>query len=320
MKKIEGIDVARVSAEVVVAELRRRRLSVSGTIEEQLGRLARAVKATTPRSKLADCSTCGGESSTDDKRCPYCGDGEVDLDSAAPIVPGAAGTIAPSGEHLLNEAVARIQALKVKAFTNYWQLGRELIDVETRGLWKHRVTERGVGAYKTWTQFCEVELGFAPQYVYRLIDVAKRFTEADVQRIGTSKLMIMLRLPASEEKRLLPAAAAKTTAEVRDEVAQRALPGKRQTGRTAKGGAGTHKPGAKAGGKKADPSKTKVTVASLFGRVEIPLVKAGTKRPARALTDSPSGEETLLNGTVQTYLLTRNDDGQLVLVVERRRA
>lgn len=317
-EKVDGILVEKVVAKLVVEQLRKRKLSVAGTLQIQLARLSAKIKAETPEAKSADCTICLGICSVDETRCPYCGDGEADLsDPATVIAPGSAGQITPSREQQLDAAVAEVHRLKVDTVRNYWQLGVATKSIYDKGLWKERTDDRGLSRYKSWQQFAEVELGFAPQYVFKLMDVAAAYSQEVIAKIGHTKLSIVVAVPKEmrgpiEKKAKAGASAAELRADAKKLTDKS---DKRKTGRDTKGGAAAHKPGAAKGGRL--PSK--VTVASLIGRVEIPLYATGKKKKAKVLSDSPTGEEVLLNGVVQTYLVTKNEAGDLILVVERRR-
>jgi hypothetical protein len=58
----------------------------------------------------------------------------------------------------------------------------------------------------------------------------------------------------------------------------------------------------------------------LVARIEVPLFKhdAPGKR-AKSLADMPVGEERMLNGVKQRFVVTKEPNGDLMLVVERTR-
>jgi len=257
--------------------------------------------------------TCGGIADVQLEICPYCGDGGEE-DSSTAIV--GVGTVAVQiDERALDTSVARVQALKSESAGSLWELGSEIKKLHDTDLWKQRTTEKGAPKWRSWGQFCEAELGISPQYAYKLMDVAEVYSREQVRTLGATKLHITLQVPKEHRARLLAEAEkGKSVSELRAEATTIGKV-KRDTGRTGKGGAGAHKPGSKKGGRK----KEKITVAALVGRVEVPLYKGLTDQPARALTDVPRGTERLLNGVTQVFVVTKDENGQWLLIVERVR-
>ncbi len=311
-----------------------------------------------PKGKIADCATCGGESDVGEPACPFCGDGEMESTPPPPMTgtsgkampppapakappppappapaglvryepkspatprpaPAVAEVIArPQTEASLDEAVTQIGGLMQAAADRFWELGNAIKEVFDTGLWTQR---RGPGGadqrYKAWGQFAETELGISHGYSLKLMDVAREFTREQVRTIGASKLHITLAVPKGEARdRLLGIAPTTTKADLAKKAAEEAAP--RDTGRTQKGGAGTHKAGpAKAGGRKPE----KITVAMLTNRVELyPVNHKETKQKIK-IPGPLACEERLFNGVKQRIVVTNDEDGFLLIVVERVR-
>lgn len=311
-----------------------------------------------PKEDVADCSTCGGDSDVKEPACPYCGDGDTITSQPAPrpplraVAPAAArptppgpssiavagarlesrtfgGTVsAPSSVPLqpaaeLDKAVARIHRQMRGAADSLWEVGSELQALHQRNLWKARKDEKGEEKYKSWGQFCETELGFSHGYSLKLIDVAEVYTREQVAALGVSKLYITLQVPKEDREKLLATAQQGASREELKEAAREVgktprpeLAGADGKGRSGKGGAGTHKPGS--GGKRGRKPE-KITVAALTTRVELPLLtQKGTKLKLK-LPGPVAVEERMTNGVKQRFVVTNDDDGFLLLIVERVR-
>ena len=286
-------------------------MAPGATQDETLVRLVAHFRKHTPKSQLADCLTCGGVADVQLAVCPYCGDGSEE--EGAPLARAPAAPVV--SERTLDVAVARIQALKSDSAGSLWELGSEIKSLYDSSLWKQRTDEKGAPRWRSWGQFCEAELGVGAPYAYKLMDVAQVYSRDQVRSIGATKLHITLQVPKEHRERLLAGAVeGKTVTELRGAAAALGKV-KRDTGRTGKGGAGSHKPGAKKGGR----PKEHVTVAMLVGRAEIPLFRGLSDKPARSVTDVPRGTERLLNGVAQVFVLSKDEAGNLILIVERVR-
>lgn len=365
-------------------------LSAGGTDQQKLERLQAWYQKNTPKSRIADCSTCGGESDVEEPRCPYCGDGEVADEQAVDDVPATSGKTshdppatppppapsseaapAPAGETLnippappppvglvpyrrgakravpkvvettgveivtpppteeaLNDAVQHISDLMIGAADKLWEVGNAIKEVFEQGLWTARKNDDGSAKYKSWGHFCEVELGISHGHSLKLIDVAREFTREQVRQIGPTKLHITLQVPKGEARdrllgiapsvnkaELAKAAKAEVEAEASKPKAARST-GRGGKGKAGKGGAGSHVAGPpRTGGRKPD----KITVAMLVNRVEIsPLNEKGAKQKLKI--GSPLvAEERLFNGVRQRVIVTNDDDGFVLVIIERSR-
>lgn len=354
---VNNVQMSAVKMTLVEAALGKRGLALGGGDVQKVARLAAWLQTHTPKSKLADCSTCGGESNVDDSACPFCGDGEVETVPAAPDVPATSGKVAHAapaatpvppapravdlvplnqGETIagsvvaatpasLDAAVENIKRLATHAAERLWELGSAIVDVFDRSLWKTRRAADGTEKYKAWGQFCEAELGISHAYSLRLMDVAREFSREQIARIGATKLSITLTVPKGPERdRLLGIAPQLTKAQLAVEAKKVTAPKTpeeppapaRQTGRVSKGGAGTHKAGPpRTGGRKPE----KLTVASMLTRVELPLVDATGKKWRHQVPRPFAAEERMVNGVKQRFVVQTNEEGFVVLVVERAR-
>jgi hypothetical protein len=350
---IGTINVSAVKLQLVDKALMSRGQAVGGTDQQKIVRLASWFAQNTPKTKIADCSTCGAESDVRLPECPFCGDGETEPEPAPSPVPATSGKVAadlplfegktqalvrvapgqpivrqsppevvetPASEAALDEAVARIGGLMLSAADRLWELGAELVRVFDRALWTHRSNGFGEAKYKSWGEWCEAELGISHGYSLKLMDVAREFTREQVQKIGASKLHLTLQVPKGPAReRLLGlaesgASRAQIAEATRAEVKLLPEPHTPDTGRGKKGGAGTHKDGPK-GGRKPE----KITVAMLLDRVEMhPQTAKGTKYRAK-IPFPLVAEERMFNGVVQRIVVTNDEEGFLLVVVERVR-
>jgi hypothetical protein len=358
---VNGVNMGAAKMPLVEAALVRRSLPVGGTDAQKVGRLVAWYAAHTPKNRIADCSTCGGESDVEEPACPFCGDGESEAapapasmtgtsgkvasapptSPAKPVPPSAAGLVryekpkpatglvsapvaevvarAPS-EAALDDAVAGIGVLMQSAADRLWELGAAIRDVFDTGLWGQRKSEDGAAKYKAWGQFCEAELGISHGYSLKLMDVAREFSRDQVRKIGASKLHITLAVPKGEARdRLLGIAPTTSKVDLAKlaETEKKALDAPaRDTGRGKKGGAGTHKGGpAKSGGRKPE----KITVAMLTNRVELTPLTVDGKKGKLKITHPFIAEERLFNGVKQRIVVTNDEEGFLLLVIERVR-
>lgn len=385
------VNLAVVQENVVMKMLAQHGIAVDAAapLEQRVQTLAQWYLVNTPKNRIADCSTCGGESDVSEPCCPYCGDGEViDLTPPKPVPQGTSGQVAPvapppqpktgpvapkapqappsppppaqapvtgHGEALpdalpnglvrvggplglarplppaaeppvveqpatledLNDAVARVVALKKDSAQSIWELGKELGDIYDRGLWRLRPGADGKGLYKSWGHFCDAELGLSHGYSLRLIDVSREFTKQDVAQVGSTKLMVTLSVTKDHRPALLEEA--KSGASVRDlkTKAQELPQAPRGEERGQKGGAGTHR-----GPKQKPPpppTSKKITIAMVEKRVEL-LPKDDKGNPLKVKVPRPYvAEERMFNGVRQRVIVTNDEDGFLVVSLERSR-
>lgn len=359
--RVEGVDMDRVDQKVVERFLSefKIKLKAGATLEEKVSALA-VYQKKTPEKHLADCDCCGGDSDVRLSCCPYCGEGdgedavssEVVEASPAPTRQQAAASKKNGGgkksdkavvqvppkegppesgktEKDLDDGVQRVMGLKAAGAVCVWELGQEVARIYDQRLYMLRKTKTGHGKYKNWGQFCQVELGMTSSYSYKLMDVSKLFRKEDFQKVGVTKLAIMIQLPEAERRELLEKAREGLS---RSEIAKRvrdSTEGRppRVTGRgdrarnkdlgkaSAAGSKGLREKGAK--------KANELTVVAQLGRATIPLYQRARKkgeepRRAKTLAQDPSGTEQLVNGMVIHYRVVKQSKG-LAIVVERRR-
>jgi hypothetical protein len=146
-------------------------------------------------------------------------------------------------------------------------------------------------------------------YAHKLRNIAETFSRDDMEKIGASKLGIVLQLPEPQRARLLTHAREGAT---RSEL--EAAKGKPRPPATVRDAAATVKAA----------RNDKVTIAMVEGRVTLPLFarqssKKDVPKPARKLTEDPWTEERLENNVIILYRVKTNEKGEMILIVERRR-
>jgi hypothetical protein len=109
---------------------------------------------------------------------------------------------APICEADLNAAVKQVHELKSRAALSMWTLGRAILDIHDRQLWKVR-SRQGRPAYKSFAQFSRTELGLSKVHAFRLMAVARAFSEEQVASFGTTKLALVLQAPPEHREALL---------------------------------------------------------------------------------------------------------------------
>lgn len=364
---VSGVNMGAVKIALVERRLEAFGLQTGGTEAHKVARLSDWYQKHAPKNRIADCTTCGGESDTDEPACPFCGDGEVEAPKASgaaqgasgkaltppppppakpvavktpppppvpadaagkglvrvtktsarvPPPPGSATELAlPATEEALDEHVAEVRVLMASAADRLWELGFKLKAVFDSSLWTQRKADGGGDKYKSWGQFCEAELSISHGYSLKLMDVVREFTREQVKQIGASKLYITLQVPKGEARdRLLGIAPSVSRRELEEKAAE-AGKEKRETGRTGKGGAGTHKPGAAKGGRKPE----KITVAMLTTRVELQPVNEKGLRVKVKIPSPLAAEERMFNGVKQRIVITNDESGHVLIVIERVR-
>lgn len=255
----------------------------------------------------------------------------------ASVVDTSGHELAPSAKEL-DDAIERFNTALKSGATSYWDIGRALIDIHDKQLWKQRI-EGGKQKYSSWNLFCRDELHMSHVNAFSVMDASRYFSRKDFEEVGHSKLQMMLRLPEETRKQLIEEAkqGKLPRARLKQILEERPNKGARDTGRTSHarnkdlGKAATS--GAKANAEKA-AAKRKVlpapsgelTAVSQLGRATIklyarPNVKKPTEKPHRAVsvTEDPWGEEKLVNGVVVRYTVIKTPNG-LELKIERKRA
>jgi hypothetical protein len=308
--------MSRVNLLYVEGALARLNLPVGGTDAQKVARLEAHYKRATPRNRLADCDTCSKTSDIDEPMCPFCGDaGVVTPPEEANAVVVAEPTVVvsvPARVSDLDAAVERIQHLKQRATESIWELGTELRGIFDKRLWKTRQNAEGGPAYTTWGAFCEAELGISSTYSYKMMDVAQAYTREQVRQIGATKLSLTLQVPREAREKLLTAAASGATVRQLTEMVVETGRIRPETGRTARGGGGTHKTSGRTGRK-----KVRFMAPQLLGRSELYPASISGKHAKFRISHPIACEEMLVGGIKQRFVLTNDADGRVMLIVER---
>lgn len=232
--KRDGFDFSKMREDLVDAEIKTRKIDVpkGAKFPNKVGLLQIDIKNNTPPSDLAECDVCRAASSLDLDACPFCGVGEdgkeapkqqtlvkvprsgglkkkdaliptVQVIDMVPEKTKPAEIVEPS-EADLNRRVKEIVALKAGAEASAWLLGRKIQELYDLKLWRARPhADKDGPAYRSFNQFAAAEVDLSGQQAYRLMDVAKSFTEEQVKKIGSTKLIQVLRLKEDDRAKLL---------------------------------------------------------------------------------------------------------------------
>lgn len=293
--------------------------------------VSRRLKSAPKQTTLPPEPTAAPEPAAEPPQAQPPQDPPKDAPSAQLATPSA---MALEQEAQLDRAVQRVQQCKEMAAVSIWELGQALHSIHQSGLWQARTKPDGTRRYLAWGDFTEHELGISQGYAHKLMHVSVEYTREQVERLGAGKLYIALQVPRESRALLLEAAEQGATrqklGEIANEIGRQPIDND-ATGETpdeddATGETPDDAPDstpARRGGSRDGAGRpvSKVTVSALLKRVEIPLVTGTGKkaRPARSLDDNPRAVERMVNGVLQEYFITKNPDGTLVLVVDRKR-
>jgi hypothetical protein len=321
-KKIWNIAPRHLNHEVLNEELTRLGLDCSGSQDIRVERIATWIDQNCDPDALVDCD-CGGYSDTTHfKRCPFCGDAEVELDDGTMSdgtkyqvhkwddTPGQYSiafdeplkhevAIEVLSESSLDETVEAIKKLKNEMARNYHRLGVMLKEVHDRGLWRLRQKD-GKPKYADYGQWTRSEAGLGRTQAMKCVEVASNFTEKEVKEIGHTRLAVALQVPPEYRDRLI------------DKARQGAS--KRDLEREVAVVKGRPEP------VEVTPKANAITLAMVATSRTIELVCDGSSEPAFCIADAPYGEELMSNDVIQTYrILEGFSDGRLILQIERKR-
>lgn len=227
----------------------------------------------------------------------------------------------------LDRAVAEVIELKSNAAESYWHLGKKLIEINEKQLWKLRVKENGKAAYNGFDAFCQHELNMSANHAYKAIQCAQGYeTPDEVRELGHTKAALLLQAAPEDRKKL--------TAKAKAGATKRQLEKDVKESRAKKGGPLSAKQQSKAGAKAAvSKAKTaalrseKISIANIEGLKTVKLYKKPdslrgvvfTDLPrAHKLSDQPIGRYEMTNGVVQYFTILAKD-GELVIRIETRR-
>ncbi len=229
--KRAGFQFDKMREDLVDQQIRDRKLDIpkGSRFPNKVGLLQISIRNAVDPSALVECDVCNAASDIDDERCPFCGTGEdgpapapqalVRVDRKglkrkpapppstevveAPAPKAAPAELVEPSEQDLNRRVKEIAALKAGTEAAGWLLGRKIKELYDLKVWRARSSEKGGPAYRTFNQFASAELGYSGSQAYRLMDVAEQFTEEQVRRIGTTRLIPLLRLKEEDRAKLV---------------------------------------------------------------------------------------------------------------------
>lgn len=96
MKTTMKVNMSKVDAGLVARMIEQHKVALpsDAILEQKVQALAAWYASNTPKNRIADCSTCGGESDVQEPCCPYCGDGDEAPAPPVPPPPGTSGKLA----------------------------------------------------------------------------------------------------------------------------------------------------------------------------------------------------------------------------------
>lgn len=177
---------------------------------------------------MIEAGGCGYHSIATRPHCDFCGDGQAEIGTTAPVDTSAAMTVvspssdsaidgeliedeggipppgAPDGSveeldaavNAVNEARRALDAGE-RTVTGYeWDLGQTIFTIFRRTLYVQRKKDGGAPLYSSWPQFCKAELGISSGTANRLMRIAVNFSRELACDLGPSKLAELL--PAAE--------------------------------------------------------------------------------------------------------------------------
>jgi hypothetical protein len=209
----------------------------------------------------------------------------------------------------LDEAVRDILALNAGAEASKWLLGKKIAEVFHSEGWRLRRDQEGEQSYRGFNQFVVTEIGIDPSTAYRYMDISKRFTEEQAKKLGTHKVVALLRVSdEAEQKKLIEKIEREglSSREVQAEVKRLNLP-RRETGRR-------EMPDG-APGRRALPAGA-IAAALTLGVKNLGLMKRDDPtQKAKAIVDLPTCRLDLDNGVVMEFTILEGSAG-LVLKVD----
>lgn len=239
----------------------------------------------------------------------------------------ALATTAPSAvvvhsEKDLDAAVLRVGALKGEGAHALWQLGRELLDIFTKELWRQRNGDDGKPKYKGFHQFVELECQISKTHAYAWMRISKDYAEADVRKFGQENLAKVITVPKDQQPELLALLQGQgkdgrrlTTREVREEAKKI----RERTG--AVGGKGRTAAATAAAAKPRRPTVTCMVFegkqsVKLFTKETAKLADEDKRKRAKKVGDKPVGVLACSNGVVLKLSVQEDASGALIVAVE----
>lgn len=299
--------------------------------------------------QLMECLDCDGGSPVDFGSCPYCGSEDEDA-SASPepkpkaevvttlVVKNGVRTMQKPGTVLdvaidsihktekdLNDAVARIQAIKAEGSLVLYKLGYEILGIYKQDLWKQRGAGEGKPRYKSFTQFLAAEVDIHQRTAWKMMAVAKEYTPAQVQKHGNTILRGLLAAPKEDREELLEKMGKGEIEGSRGLDREVRKIRERKGVKVLKGLGNNPKKNTRAASEASAAKKKKIVTTTFpVGRVSVDLLakkakKSDPEKPAKKLADHPHGKFECSNGVTFYYAIIEHSDGTLKLQVEARR-
>jgi hypothetical protein len=149
------------------------------------------------------CEACGEVGTDDTDFCPFCGDkGDVGEDEPEVVVeeavvegaaPESTSAAIAAADQQLQARIERIIRLKSDISGNSYDLGLEIVAIQTEQLWKAR-------GHKSFKDFVEADLGMSRALAYRLMDVTQKHSREEFMVIGSTKLALISSIKDDEER------------------------------------------------------------------------------------------------------------------------
>jgi len=321
-------DASKVELKALDAGLKAVGLNRLGTKEDRIKRMTDHF-ATVKKADLILCDVCGGLSTEKFSQCPFCGTGDPEPEAKKDEAPKgkdvpkkekvepkgkAKLAVVPSAELSkysvadLDKSVGEIVKLQRDAIRCTHSLGVTIKDNFDKELWKLRVDPKGGACYQNVREFWRNEFGYSHTYCYQLMDIAAKFSQDDVEKVGPAKLHLIMQAPEAAQPKLLEVA--RKGEQTVDQLKKAIDKIKDRTKGTS--------------GPKATEKSGRVTVGLTPGRKTLPLLSRtkdgeGGFVPAKKFEDSPWLEYELSNSMRLRVVVSKNPAGELVAVVEFKR-
>jgi hypothetical protein len=236
--------------------------------------------------------------------------------------PVVSRVVGPQTEADLDAAVERFAQHKGAFGDAYWQAAQELRRIVDSNLWKTRAKD-GSPVYTSWHQFVRCELGMSPESARNLLRVATEGSREEVERIGPTKLGLILQAPEDkreELKELAATGASKRDIESRTREANAAkrTPAQREQQKERRE---SHRRKLEAVTKSIKVDEHEITVAVLVGKVQDLALYAltdGTKKVGKTLPNGAHAHRDLKNDVRETFQLVRKGASWVLRIVAKR--
>jgi hypothetical protein len=225
----------------------------------------------------------------------------------------------------LDQAVEKAKQLVKQTVVSWVQLGSLVASIRDQGLWKQRLSGvNGKQAYATFEKFCAVELQMSPTLALNAMSVSKQFSDAEIARVGITKLALALKAPEEDRERIVDKVKSGAT---KREVEKEVRAAQKKAGKTSNEGKKTE---AATKARQANAAaKAKVTVVDMLGKQTVKLYARPTSKEAMAalvenpkeakraknLGHEPFGFHQLVNGVRQEFSVRANAAGEWELVI-----